>query len=33
MVLASTPLISEFMASNSGTILDGDGNASDWILE
>ena len=30
-MLASTPLISEFMASNSGTILDGDGNASDWI--
>ncbi|MCO6045237.1 lamin tail domain-containing protein [Aeoliella sp. ICT_H6.2] len=30
-VLASTPLITEFMASNQDTLLDGDGNSSDWI--
>ena len=29
--LSTTPLISEFMASNSSTIDDGVGNASDWI--
>jgi len=31
MVLSTTPLITEFMASNDATLLDGDGNASDWI--
>ncbi len=31
IVLASTPIITEFMASNSGFFRDGDGNASDWI--
>jgi len=25
------PVLSEFMASNDGSVLDGDGNASDWI--
>lgn len=30
-VLAGTPLITEFMAANSATLLDGDGRASDWI--
>ena len=30
-VLATTPIITEFMASNSATLLDGDGNSSDWI--
>ncbi|HBO45619.1 MAG TPA: hypothetical protein DD670_17170 [Planctomycetaceae bacterium] len=31
LLLSATPLISEFMASNSGTLRDGDGNWSDWI--
>ena len=31
LVLSSTPLITEFMASNDGTLADGDGNFSDWI--
>ena len=30
-LLSSTPLISEFMASNDGTLNDGDGQSSDWI--
>src|SRR5690606_18823594 len=30
-VLSATVLISEFMASNSSTLLDGDGESSDWI--
>jgi spore coat protein CotH len=30
-VLAATPIITEFMASNSSTLLDGDGESSDWI--
>lgn len=30
-VLSATVLISEFMASNSSTLLDGDGEYSDWI--
>ena len=30
-VFSTTPLITEFMASNGGTIKDGDGNSSDWI--
>ncbi|QDU56982.1 lamin tail domain-containing protein [Aeoliella mucimassa] len=29
--LSTTPLITEFMASNDSTLFDGDGNASDWI--
>ena len=31
LVLSTTPLITEFMASNDATLLDGDGNSSDWI--
>lgn len=31
VVLSSTPLITEFMASNASTLDDGDGNSSDWI--
>jgi hypothetical protein len=31
IVLASQPVITEFMASNSSDFRDGDGNASDWI--
>ena len=31
MLLAADPVITEFVASNSGGILDGDGDASDWI--
>ncbi len=31
LALAATPLITEFMASNGGTVRDGDGNSSDWI--
>ena len=30
-VLAATPIITEFMASNSGSLLDGDGQSSDWV--
>ena len=30
-VLNGMPIISEFMASNDGTLLDGDGNDPDWI--
>ena len=30
-LLATTPLITEFMASNDSTLDDGDGNSSDWI--
>jgi hypothetical protein len=30
-LLAAAPLITEFMASNGSTLLDGDGEASDWI--
>jgi len=30
-VLTSSPLITEFMASNNSVLLDGDGNSSDWI--
>ena len=30
-MLAADPLISEFQASNQGTIVDGDGETSDWI--
>ena len=30
-LLAGMPIISEFLASNSQGLLDGDGNASDWI--
>ena len=30
-LLAAEPIISEFGASNATTLLDGDGNASDWI--
>ena len=30
-LLAANPLITEFMASNNNGIIDGDGNASDWI--
>ena len=30
-VLAATPIITEFMASNSATILDGNGQSSDWV--
>ncbi|MEM1084952.1 MAG: lamin tail domain-containing protein [Verrucomicrobiota bacterium] len=29
--LSGTPLISEFLASNDSTLLDGNGNSSDWI--
>ena len=31
MLLAADPVITEFVASNSGGILDGDGDSSDWI--
>ena len=31
LVLSTTPLITEFMASNTSTLNDGDGNSSDWI--
>lgn len=31
LVMAGQPVITEFMASNHGTLLDGDGAASDWI--
>lgn len=31
LVLSSTPLVTEFMASNCGTIADGDSAFSDWI--
>ncbi len=31
VVLTGTAIISEFMASNSESLLDGDGNSSDWI--
>jgi len=31
IVLTTAPLITEFMASNDGTLDDGDGNSSDWI--
>ena len=27
----AAPIISEFLAGNDATLLDGDGNASDWI--
>ncbi len=30
-MLDAMPLISEFMASNNNTLLDGDGNSPDWI--
>ncbi|MCA9265972.1 MAG: hypothetical protein KDA60_19055, partial [Planctomycetales bacterium] len=30
-LLAADPIISEFMASNAGTLTDGDGASSDWI--
>ena len=30
-VLSGTPLITEFMASNSTTLLDGDLQSSDWV--
>ena len=30
-MLAADPLISEFQASNQGTIVDGDGETNDWI--
>jgi hypothetical protein len=30
-VLSAGPVVSEFMASNSTTLLDGDSNSSDWI--
>lgn len=29
--LAATPILTEFMASNSATLADGDGNSSDWL--
>ena len=29
-MLAADPLISEFQASNQGTIVDGDGETNDW---
>ncbi|MEX2186528.1 MAG: lamin tail domain-containing protein [Pirellulales bacterium] len=31
LALAARPVITEFMADNAGALLDGDGNASDWI--
>ena len=31
LVLAAQPIITEFMASNSSSLLDGNGTASDWI--
>lgn len=31
LLLSTTPLITEFMASNASTLADGDGNFSDWI--
>jgi len=31
IALSATPLISEFMASNSGTLDDEDGQSSDWV--
>ena len=31
LLLSTTPLITEFMASNGSTLADGDGNFSDWI--
>lgn len=31
LVLAARPVITEFMADNTGALLDGDGNSSDWI--
>lgn len=31
MLLAATPIISEFLASNSGGLRDSDGESSDWI--
>lgn len=31
LLLAANPVISEFMARNSNTLVDGDGNSSDWI--
>ena len=31
VVLSSQPLITEFLASNDSSLLDGDGNSSDWI--
>lgn len=31
MMLTGIPIITEFMASNDGTLLDGNGNSSDWI--
>ncbi|MCA9259211.1 MAG: chitobiase/beta-hexosaminidase C-terminal domain-containing protein, partial [Planctomycetales bacterium] len=31
LALAAQPIISEFMASNGSTLLDGNGSASDWI--
>lgn len=31
VVLSAAPLITEFMASNAASLLDGDGNASDWV--
>jgi len=30
-MLNAGPIITEFMADNDGTLLDGDGNSSDWI--
>jgi hypothetical protein len=30
-VLAALPIITEFLAANQGSLLDGDGNTSDWI--
>ncbi len=30
-LLSGTPIITEFMASNSTTLLDGDGQSSDWV--
>ncbi|MCA9240272.1 MAG: chitobiase/beta-hexosaminidase C-terminal domain-containing protein, partial [Planctomycetales bacterium] len=30
-VLSATPVITEFVASNNNSLLDGDGNSSDWI--
>ena len=31
LLLAAQPIITEFLANNYSTVLDGDGNASDWI--
>ena len=31
LALATTPLITEFMADNGAALLDGNGNSSDWV--